>query len=128
MQYLAVILLCLQAGVGNGRTEEDQSSMSNINELSQIVHKECFYQESTECPSRNRNNCPCKKIIFTSNGMKGNASLCCNVNSETLKHGLSCAGIYKFKKFYSLLKHQWFFRICRRYVSSSHKKFHFRCV
>lgn len=86
MQWLAMIM-CLYAGMASARTEEeDQQQASSV---SSSLPEPCFYRQPVDCPESDR--CPCKRITLT-NGLEGNAVLCCNIDKQTLDYGLTCLG------------------------------------
>ncbi|XP_051173191.1 protein halfway isoform X2 [Leptopilina boulardi] len=97
MQWLT-IMICFYAGVARARTEEDQASSTNQASTppspipEEVLHEHCFYQQSTECPSANSGECPCKRIILSHSHVEENAVLCCNLNSyKAFEDGLSCS-------------------------------------
>lgn len=61
----------------------------------------CFHREYVDCPQiEDPNNCPCKTIKFSSDGINQKIGVyCCNLNSETLMSSLECASKYLIIQF-----------------------------
>jgi len=92
MQWLAMII-CLYAGVASARTEEDHQT-SSLTGISSSFPEQCFYRQPTDCPDLDTdpNKCPCKRITIPN--AESNAALCCNIDKDSLAHGLSCISKY----------------------------------
>ena len=93
MRWFTVIM-CLYTV--SARTEEDQSLISNTQEVPTInaIPEKCFYRPASDCPQSGSN--PCKRITLSNISTENVAVLCCNLAN----HSEFELALYRASKFF----------------------------